>query len=99
MVDAISQKEARMSLSRRRFLEGTGVGVAVGAAWRAEAGKPAAKIPTRLLGRTGVRVSILAMGGGSRFLMFKEEDKALEALARAFELGITYIDTAYGYGN
>ena len=88
-----------MSLSRRRFLEGTGVGVAVGAAWRAEAGKPPARIPTRVLGKTGVRVSILAMGGGSRFLMYKEEDKALEALTRAFELGITYMDTAYGYGS
>ena len=39
------------------------------------------------------------MGGGSRFLMYKEEDKALEALNRAFDLGITYMDTAYGYGN
>ena len=39
------------------------------------------------------------MGGGSRFLMYKEEDKALEALNRAFDLGITYMDTAFGYGN
>jgi aryl-alcohol dehydrogenase-like predicted oxidoreductase len=52
-----------------------------------------------VLGKTGVRVSILAMGGGSRFLMYKEEDKALEALNRAFDLGITYMDTAFGYGN
>jgi uncharacterized protein len=88
-----------MSLSRRRFLKGTGVGVAVGAAWRAEAKPAAGRIPTRVLGKTGVRVSILAMGGGSRFLMYKDEDKALEALNRAFDLGITYMDTAFGYGN
>jgi aryl-alcohol dehydrogenase-like predicted oxidoreductase len=56
-------------------------------------------LPTRVLGRTGARVSILAMGGGSRFLMYKEEEKALEALNKAFDLGITYMDTAYGYGN
>jgi predicted aldo/keto reductase-like oxidoreductase len=87
-----------MSLSRRRFLEGTGVGMAaVGTTLRAEA-KPAT-LPTRVLGKTGVRVSILAMGGGSRFLMYKDEDKALEALNRAFDLGITYMDTAFGYGN
>ena len=55
-------------------------------------------MPTRVLGRTGARVSILAMGGGSRFLMYKDEDKALEALNHAFDLGITYMDTAYGYG-
>lgn len=90
-----------MSLTRRRFLEGTGVGVAVGATWRAEAAsKPAAaKLPTRVLGKTGARVSILAMGAGSRFLMYKEEDKGLEAMTRAFQLGITYVDTAYGYGS
>ena len=56
-------------------------------------------MPTRILGKTGARVSILAFGSGSRFLMYKEEDKALEALNRALNLGITYIDTAYGYGN
>src|SRR5437660_11254333 len=88
-----------MSWSRRRFLEGTGVvGVAVGTALRAE-GKAPTALPTRVLGKTGARVSILAMGGGSRFLMYKDEDKALEALNRAFDLGITYMDTAYGYGN
>src|SRR5262249_49023206 len=57
------------------------------------------KLPTRTLGKTGVNVSILAFGGGSRFLMYKDEDKALEALNRAFDLGITYMDTAYGYGD
>jgi len=81
-----------MKISRREFL-GTAAltGVAVSAA--------ADAMPTRVLGKTGARVSILAMGGGSRFLMYKDEDKALEALNRAFDLGITYMDTAYSYGN
>jgi predicted aldo/keto reductase-like oxidoreductase len=83
-----------MSISRRQFLETTALGSLAGTALGAENG-----LPTRILGRTGARVSILAMGGGSRFLMYKEEDKALEALNRAFDLGITYMDTAYGYGN
>jgi predicted aldo/keto reductase-like oxidoreductase len=30
--------------------------------------------------------------------MYKDEEKALEALNRALDLGITYFDTAYGYG-
>jgi predicted aldo/keto reductase-like oxidoreductase len=88
-----------MRISRRRFLETTGFGtLAAGAAIGAEIGKTGT-LPKRTLGRTGAQVSILAMGGGSRFLMYKEEDKALEALHRAFDLGITYMDTAYGYGN
>ncbi|HEY3586589.1 MAG TPA: aldo/keto reductase, partial [Myxococcaceae bacterium] len=33
------------------------------------------------------------------FLMYKDEDKALEALSMALDLGITYIDTAHSYGD
>jgi len=88
-----------MRISRRTFLGTTGLApLAANLAAGAEAGKTGA-LPKRTLGRTGARVSILAMGGGSRFLMYKDEDKALEALNRAFDLGITYMDTAYGYGN
>ena len=54
--------------------------------------------PKRVLGRTGERVTILTFGCGSRFLMYKEEDKALEAVTRALDLGINYLDTAYNYG-
>jgi len=81
-----------MKISRRDFL---GTAAITGATALAATDA----IPTRVLGRTGARVSILAMGGGSRFLMYPDEDKALEALNRAFDLGITYMDTAYSYGN
>ena len=88
-----------MRISRRSFLGTTAFGsLAANAAFGAEIPKNGG-LPTRVLGRTGARVSILAMGGGSRFLMYKVEDKALEALNRAFDLGITYMDTAYGYGS
>jgi len=88
-----------MRISRRSFLGTTALGtLAAKEALSAEIGKNGA-LPKRVLGRTGAHVSLLAMGGGSRFLMYKEEDKALEALNRAFDLGITYMDTAYGYGN
>jgi predicted aldo/keto reductase-like oxidoreductase len=89
-----------MSLSRRRFLESTVVGMGASGALAGPVNPPSGSLlPKRTLGRTGVKVSILAMGGGSRFLMYKEEDQALAALNRAFDLGITYMDTAYGYGN
>lgn len=55
-------------------------------------------MPTRVLGKTGARVSILAFGGGSRFLMYKREESAA-ALNRALDLGITYLDTAEEYGD
>ncbi len=56
------------------------------------------RFPTRTLGRTGMKVTILGFGSGSRFLMYKEDDKAIEALNHAIDLGITYIDTAHSYG-
>jgi aryl-alcohol dehydrogenase-like predicted oxidoreductase len=88
-----------MRISRRSFLGTTALApLAANLAAGAEVGKAGA-LPKRALGRTGAHVSILAMGGGSRFLMYKDEDKALEALNRAFDLGITYMDTAFGYGN
>src|SRR5712664_1040334 len=88
-----------MSISRRRFLEGAALGgIAAGMSSAAKIDKDH-KLPTRVLGRTGARVSILAFGGGSRFLMYKDEDKALEAVNRALDLGITYMDTAFGYGS
>jgi predicted aldo/keto reductase-like oxidoreductase len=54
-------------------------------------------MPTRVLGKTGARVSILAFGSGSRFLKY-DDDQAAEALTRALDLGITYIDTSDDYG-
>ena len=59
----------------------------------------ATRLPVRAFGRTGLKVPILGFGSGSRFLMYEQEDKALEALNHAIDLGITYIDTAQSYGN
>ena len=85
-----------MDITRRRFLEATAVGAAVipsiGAGDRSG-------LPTRAFGKTGMEVSILGFGSGSRFLMYQDEDEALEALGRAIDLGITYVDTAHSYGN
>ena len=81
-------------ISRREFLEQTSL---VGAA--AVLGTDPKDFPRRVLGRTGVRVPVLAMGCGSRFLSYESEDAAAAAINLALELGIRYLDTAYGYGN
>lgn len=85
-----------MGLSRRQFLQAAAAGTVAAPAFGAQA---ATKLPTRKLGRTGIEVSILGFGSGSRFLMYREEDEALAALSRALDLGITYIDTAHSYGD
>src|SRR5689334_3342800 len=84
-----------MDLSRRQFLRAAAAGAVATPSLRAE---PAAKLPTRTLGKTGIQVSILGFGSGSRFLMYVAEDAALQALSHALDLGITSIDTAHSYG-
>lgn len=88
--------------SRRKFLESIAIGGAASASLpllNSLALAKEGKIPHRTLGHTGAKVSILAFGCGSRFLMYEDDDKAVQVLNHALDLGITYVDTAYAYGN
>jgi aryl-alcohol dehydrogenase-like predicted oxidoreductase len=80
-----------MSVSRRDFLGAAALSVAVPTVYSATG------MPMRTLGKTGAQVSLLAFGGGSRFVGYGEE-KGIQALNRALDLGITYIDTCDTYG-
>jgi len=53
------------------------------------------KILTRPLGRTGLQVSVLALGGVKYNQL--PDAKAAAVVSRAIDLGITYIDTGYSY--
>jgi hypothetical protein len=50
----------------------------------------------RPLGRTGFEIS--ALGFGAMRLPFDDEAEGVAILHRAFDLGVNYVDTAYGYG-
>jgi uncharacterized protein len=90
----------RKKISRREFLETSGLAAGAAALAASPRAAEAAKgaIPHRTLGRTGVSVPILALGCGSRFLMYPA-DQASAVLEKAIGLGITYLDTAIDYGN
>jgi predicted aldo/keto reductase-like oxidoreductase len=83
-------------MNRRQFLECVAAGLL---AAPATGFSKTSSLPTRVLGRTGIRVPILGFGSGSRFLMYQKDDDAIEALSRAIDLGICYIDTAHAYGD
>jgi aryl-alcohol dehydrogenase-like predicted oxidoreductase len=55
----------------------------------------------RTLGKTGLQVSEIGFGawgiGGSMWVG-AQDDESLRALNRAIDLGLNFIDTAYGYG-
>ena len=82
------------NISRRTFL-GAAVASTVAAGQSASL---EGALPTRVLGRTGVRVSMLAIGCGSRLTMYGDEEKGVEALDLAIRSGMTYMDTAQNYG-
>jgi predicted aldo/keto reductase-like oxidoreductase len=85
-------------ISRRDFLHSTVAGAAVASGGAVIAGSPKIPfmLPTRPLGATGMRVSLLTFGGGSQFLA--NGDGAWERmLERAVEVGINYFDTSSSY--
>jgi uncharacterized protein len=85
-------------LTRREFLE-TATVTAGAAALTGAPAAAAGPLPRRPFGRTGFDVPILAFGCGSRFLAYKDEETAIRILNSVIDSGITYLDTATGYGN
>jgi aryl-alcohol dehydrogenase-like predicted oxidoreductase len=86
---------------RRDFLEaaalsGLGAGPALAQAVDKRRG-----MPTRILGKTGARVSILSFGAGNTGWTdrYKTEEPGVGALTGALDLGVSYIDTAARYGD
>jgi aryl-alcohol dehydrogenase-like predicted oxidoreductase len=92
-------------ITRRKFLGGAigtvgALSVLPGSALLSGCGSGGGeKIPHVTLGKTGLSVSRLAYGGGSRFWSeIEDEAESLRILNRAIDLGITYLDNAHNYG-
>lgn len=91
------------SISRRGFLKlsTAGASAAAMAQWAAEAAAfkpPAGKMPMRVLGKTGVSVSMLALGGQSALTDFPDDEMAAKFVNDCIDCGITYLDAAPMYG-
>ena len=82
-----------MPMTRRNFLASAAL-AAVATEIDAQTG-----MPMRTLGSTGQKVSLLAFGAGSRWLAYKDPDKAHAALERALKAGVNYVDSAASYGD
>jgi len=88
-------------MTRRRFLQGALGAIAGGPAlapWMRSRRYPdRGQLPTRVLGRTGARVTMLGLGGQILLETPGVHDQAVELINRALDLGITYCDTAAAY--
>src|SRR5512138_1158085 len=78
--------------SRRDFL----AGAAAAAAVSAQAQTSSTGIPTRPLGRTGVRVSMLGLGGHHQARP-KDENESFRMVHTAIDAGITFMDNEWDY--
>ncbi len=84
-------------MKRREFVKALAALSAAGIGVRAE---ETAALPRRKLGKTGVEVSALALGGVIGMQLPPTKDHDPSALAEAvLDLGITYFDTAPAYNN
>src|SRR6266851_924908 len=83
------------SLSRRDFIRAGTAGAALllGNTLPSWGDSPTAKLPERLLGKTGVKVPILGLGTVAVGNV-ADEKEALALIHKAIDLGVTYIDTA-----
>jgi len=96
----MSNKENKSSWHRRDFLKAMGLaglaaagGITKVMAAPAAAAEGGATVPRRVLGKTGVSVPILSLGG-----MFDTINNQL-VIKQALKYGINYWDTAESYGN
>lgn len=84
--------------SRRRFFGGMLGGLAAVSlprSARSESSVPGGELPTRVLGKTGARVTIIGLGG-ARLPMLPDE-AAVRLVEEAFEAGINFFDNARSY--
>jgi aryl-alcohol dehydrogenase-like predicted oxidoreductase len=92
------------SRGRRRFLQWSLGGAAAGLGWRrggaATAGDklPEGKMPMRALGRTGVQVSLVGLGG-YHIGMAANEQTATRIIRAAIDHGVNFMDNCWDYND
>jgi aryl-alcohol dehydrogenase-like predicted oxidoreductase len=85
-------------LTRREFVGATaGLGLGVLALDDPDADLLKRKMPTRVLGRTGARVSVIGFGSAPLGHSFQPQDVFDRVVGEALDLGINYLDTATIY--
>jgi len=90
------------AIGRREFLcdaIGAGAGLAAAGAVQQTAAADADPLPTRVLGRTGEKVTILGLGTAPIGEGPVEVQEAARIFGAVMDRGVSYIDTARGYGN
>lgn len=83
-------------MKRRVFVGGAATGVGLTGAYARPPKVKGGDIPTRLYGKTGVKVSVIAQGG-ARMDLHPDIASAAAHVRRVYDLGVTYFDCAHSY--
>ena len=83
-------------MNRRAFTGSVFTGLGTTAAFARPPKLKAGAIPTRLYGKTGVKVSVIAQGG-ARMDLFPDVAAAAAHARKVYELGVNYFDCAHSY--
>src|SRR5690349_5694498 len=87
--------------SRRQFMKEATVGASVASlaeqVLAQTSGASATGLPTRVLGKTGQRVSIIALGGAH--IGRVEEAEAIRIMHAAIDEGLNFFDNAWDYND
>jgi uncharacterized protein len=83
-------------MKRRLFVGGAFAGLSIGRSFAAPQKVKAGDIPVTTLGKTGVKVSVIAQGG-ARMDLHPDVKTAAAHVRRVYDLGLTYFDCARQY--
>jgi predicted aldo/keto reductase-like oxidoreductase len=84
------------TINRRAFVKGALAGLALGKQVLASQEQDALGLPRRPLGRTGERVSIIALGGWD-IGNVRDKDEAVAIMHEAIDEGLTFFDNCWDY--
>lgn len=102
-MDEHENRGTSSSVSRRAFVAGaaiaaTGAVTGVRSPLAADAARPPL-IAKRPFGRTGTQISIVGLGGGSRFYgSIPDDESAAELVRQAIDRGMEFMETSANYG-
>ena len=84
--------------TRREFMKQTVAGVCAAGLLPMSRVIAAGGVPTRPLGKTGVEVSILGLGGSHIGRFRRNQQEGITLVRKAIDMGVTFMDNAWEYG-
>lgn len=84
--------------TRRQFMKQATVGTCAASLLPTASAFAAEGVPTRPLGKTGVNISMMGLGGSHIGRFRRNPEEGIRFVRTAIDMGVTFMDNAYEYG-